>query len=221
MDNPRFSVIVPAHNSSAFIRKGLDSIRNQSFQNYELIIVCDNCSDNTAKIASEYANVLLETDYGRDGMARNEGLNVAKGEWILFMDDDDWWLHEYAFHMIDETLKLEEMDILGFAFIWKHVGFTKNTVNHLWIATWNKCWKRSAIGDTRFGEDAWGADVVFHEEMMKKPLKAVVWDQPLYYYNYMREGSQTYNRDIQTMHPLDAGLKKMVLEKSTLQEHRS
>lgn len=216
MDNPRFSVIVPAYNSSAFIRKGLESIRNQSFNNYELIVICDNCSDNTAEIVKDYANVLLETDYGRDGMARNKGLDMAKGEWILFMDDDDWWLHEYAFDMLDQAINLTEVDILAFAFIWKHVGFTKNVENHLWVATWNKCWKRSAIGDTRFGTDAWGADSVFHEEMMKKPLKVGVWDQPLYYYNYMREGSQTYNRDTKTMHPLDADLKKKILKTNVL-----
>ena len=53
MSNPFFSVIVPMHNSAAFMRRGLDSIREQTFTDYELIIVCDACEDNTADIARE------------------------------------------------------------------------------------------------------------------------------------------------------------------------
>ena len=56
MGAPFFSVIVPEHNSAEFMRKGLDSIRDQSFTDYELIVVCDACSDNTAEIAREYTD---------------------------------------------------------------------------------------------------------------------------------------------------------------------
>ena len=48
---PFFSVIIPAYNSAEWIRKGLDSIKNQTFTSYEIIIICDDCHDNTADIA--------------------------------------------------------------------------------------------------------------------------------------------------------------------------
>ena len=84
---PFFSVIVPEHNSAEYMRKGLESIRSQAFADYELIIICDKCNTKAEmEIAYEYADVLIETNYGKAGLARNAGLNVARGEWILFMD---------------------------------------------------------------------------------------------------------------------------------------
>ena len=85
---PFFSVIVPEHNSEKFMRKGLDSIKEQTFTDYELIIVCDACTDNTVNIAKEYTDKVFEIDKKRCGAARNLGLDNAKGQWILFMDDD-------------------------------------------------------------------------------------------------------------------------------------
>ena len=93
---PFFSVIVPEHNSAEFMRRGLDSIRMQTFKDYELIVVCDSCEDRTAEIAREYTDKVFEIQAKRCGFARNKGLDEATGEWILFMDDDDWfpdWKH--------------------------------------------------------------------------------------------------------------------------------
>ena len=67
----RFSVIIPAHNSEKFISKALDSIKNQSCRDFELIVVCDRCTDNTKAIAESYGAKTLEVDYGRDGLSRN------------------------------------------------------------------------------------------------------------------------------------------------------
>ena len=101
---PFFSVIIPAFNSAEFIRKGLDSIKSQSFTDYELIIVCDKCKDNTAEVAREYTDKVYEVDHDIDGPAQNKALNAAVGKWILFMDDDDWWLHEVALRHLSETI---------------------------------------------------------------------------------------------------------------------
>ena len=74
VDNkPFFSVIIPAHNSQAYIRKGLESIRQQRFTDYELIIVCDACTDDTELVAKAYTDKVIVTEYGLDGMARNAG----------------------------------------------------------------------------------------------------------------------------------------------------
>ena len=62
MSKPFFSVIVPEHNSAEFMRKGLESIKAQSFTDYELIVVCDACEDNTAEIAREYTDKVFEIE---------------------------------------------------------------------------------------------------------------------------------------------------------------
>ena len=197
-----FSIIIPAYNSENYIHKALDSIQQQSFRDYELIVVCDNCVDNTYEIACEYADKVYQVDFSNDGMARNCGIDNAKGRYILFMDDDDWFLHEFVLEMLHDKLKSykSKLDILCFGFIYAHKGYAQPSsqrFNHgnQWTAVWNKCWRRTAIGKTRFPEVEMCSDRYFNNTMFKKVLKksltVVDWDMPLYYYNYMRTGSQT------------------------------
>lgn len=188
----RFSIIIPAYNSADYIVNALNSIKSQSFKDYELIVVCDSCKDNTAEIAMQYGAKVHIVNFGNDGLTRSKGLDVANGEYVLFMDDDDWWLHEFVLEQIDNELKeLNNPDILAFSFVFKGVCYASPTLNHgnLWIAVWNKCWKRTSIGDTRFPRVHSCSDKYFHEAMMKKNLRISVWDMPMYYYNYLREGS--------------------------------
>lgn len=92
----RYSIIMPAHNASGYIRKALESITCQVEKDYELIVVCDACEDDTAEIASSYGARVEEVDFRNAGPTRSRGLDIATGEWVLFMDDDDWWLHDYV-----------------------------------------------------------------------------------------------------------------------------
>lgn len=188
----RFSIIIPAHNAAAYIHKALESVKQQTFTDYELIVVCDNCSDNTAEIAKQYADKIEIVDYGRDGLARNRGIDLAQGEYILFMDDDDWWMHEYVLTMLDEKLKeILTIDILCFSFIFKHWKYATPTGNkgQHWIAVWNKCWRRKFIGNTRFPGRYSTSDVDFHNELFSKNPSVYDWDVLMYYYNYLRPGS--------------------------------
>ena len=184
MSKPFFSVIVPAHNAADRIRKGLNSIKRQTFTDYELIIICDDCQDDTAKIALGYADCVRVVDLHSCGKSRNAGLDEARGQWILFMDDDDWWMHDHVLADLDKRLGSE--DVLRFGFVWKGEGYKKPGP---WIAVWNKCWRRSFIGATRFSSVKWWSDVDFNRLMMDKNPRIVDWDEPLYYYNFMREGS--------------------------------
>ena len=191
MKTPYFSVIVPAHNAEAFIEKGLHSIKYQAFTDYELIVVCDNCTDRTAEIAAGYADKVIVTDYGLDGLARNAGIEAAEGQWVLFMDHDDWWLHEYAFAMLAAFLEQrmgEELDVVLFNFIWKGRGYCQQT-RYRTIAVWNKCWRREFIGDTRFPAKPHWSDVDFNRDMFDKMPVVTSMDHALYYYNYLKEGS--------------------------------
>ncbi len=188
----RFSVIIPAYNAEKHIVKGLESIKAQSFKNYELIVVCDRCKDRTKEIAESYGAKTLEVNFGRDGLTRNAGLDIAQGEYIIWSDDDDWFLHEFVFEQIDKKLRQENNpDLLCFSFIWKGVMYANPIAKSgdLYPSVWNKAWKRSWIGDTRFTDVYSISDYYFHNTMIAKPHTQVIYDMPMYYYNYLREGS--------------------------------
>ena len=185
---PFFSVIVPAHNCAGFMRRGLDSIREQDFTDYELIIICDKCEDNTEEIAREYTDLVYTVEYGRAGLSRNEGLDRARGEWILFMDDDDWYLPG-AFGEIARNIKaLGDIDILAYGFEWKGRGVAMQSTKRLYPAIWNKAWRRDFIGEDRFPDwihtdDLGFARMMHHKARFGNLLKA------LYHYEFMRPGS--------------------------------
>lgn len=194
---PFFSVIIPAHNAERHIMKGLDSIKCQSFQDFELIVVCDKCTDNTKSTVElcGRANKVIETDYGLDGMARNAGIDAAEGKWLLFMDDDDWFLHEYVFHQLHSAIVSEKgLDILLFSFIWKGRGYCSQVYGRR-IAVWCKAWRREHVGDTRFPAVPYWSDVDFNNAMFAKESRIGVWDMPMYYYNYLRPGSISWRKE--------------------------
>ena len=194
MDKPFFSVIVPEHNSAEFMRKGLDSIKAQTFTDYELIIVCDACTDNTAEIAREYTDKVFEINAGRCGMARNKGMDEAEGEWLLFMDDDDWWRNDQAFQIIADNVGKEEEDILAFGFYWDGNGGDKyNTPGYLFTAIWNKAWRKSFIDQHGFRFPDWKhSDDDGFSRITHPVAKIAFLRESLYHYNFMRAGSLTW-----------------------------
>lgn len=198
MNEPFFSIIVPAHNSAGFIRKCLDSIRCQTYDQYELIVVCDACTDDTAKICrEEYRAHVIETDFGLDGLARNAGIEAARGDWVLFMDHDDWWLHDYVLQMLADEISrtwADNVDVILFNFIWKGRGYYSQT-RVRYIAVWNKCWRRTFIGDTRFPDTPYWSDVEFNDLMFAKNPRYRSFDRYLYYYNYLMPGSISWRKE--------------------------
>ena len=190
MSEPFFSVIVPVHNAEDRMRRGLDSIKAQSFTDYELIIVCDDCQDRTAEIAREYTDRVFEVGWHNCGRTRNKGLDEARGRWILFMDDDDWWMQDDAFELIANEIRYwkEDFDVLAFDFVFKGKGIGHQFPGRLYIAIWNKAWKRSFIGETRFPEVPHSDDVGFANATHGR-AKVRFLERILYFYNYMRPGS--------------------------------
>ena len=95
MTSPRISVLMPAYNSEQYVAESIESILNQTFTDFEFIIINDGSTDNTAKIIDEYAKrderikfVNNSKNKGLIGVL-NEGLNLARGEYIARMDSDD------------------------------------------------------------------------------------------------------------------------------------
>ena len=94
MSKPKISIIVPVYNTEKYLRHCLDSILNQSFQDFELLLIDDGSKDRSGKICDEYAekdkriSVWHQENQGVS-VARNVGLEHAQGEWIYFPDSDD------------------------------------------------------------------------------------------------------------------------------------
>lgn len=190
----KFSIIIPIYNCEECVAKCLRSVLKQTYKDYELLVVCDSCTDGTEQIVRNLGIEPIVANVHNDGLARNIGLDNAQGEWVLFLDSDDWWLHEYVLQQIADKVEDLDADILAFSFIFKSVKYAAPRSNNggLYPAVWNKCWKREFIGDTRFPNIYAESDWCFHLDNMEKNPKIVDWDMPMYYYNYMRPGSITY-----------------------------
>ena len=192
-----FSVIIPAHNSEQYIRKGLESIRQQSFHDYELIVVCDRCTDDTEQIAQEYGARVECVSFGRDGLARDKGLSMAQGDWILFMDDDDWFLHEFVFQQLADriTFYCDLADVLAFGYLCKGKGYFEPSERTIFkpgdAHVWSNCWRRSATAGANFGDAMFCSDTYFVRDMKQRVRRYELFNMPIYYYNFLREGSQT------------------------------
>ena len=190
---PKYSIIIPAHNAEDCLGRCLDSVVSQKYRNWELLVVCDACTDGTADVVRKYGEKPIIVNHQRDGLARNAGLDAARGEWVLFLDADDWWLHEYVLTQLDSALN-PAWDILFFSFIWKGQGYFSQDQYRHYVAVWNKSWRREFIGDTRFNDVYGVSDMYFDKAMMAKNPKCAYWDMPFYYYNYLYEGSINWKR---------------------------
>lgn len=109
----RFSVIIPVFNVESYLRDCLDSVLNQTCADWEAICVNDGSTDNSAEILTEYAlkdgriNIITQSNGGLSA-ARNAGMRAAKGDYILFLDSDDW-LETSALQTLAENLDGEDM----------------------------------------------------------------------------------------------------------------
>lgn len=93
--NPVISVIIPVYNVEPYLRQALDSVVNQTWRNLQVILVDDGSPDNCGAICDEYATsdnriTVIHKENGGVSSARNAGMNAASGDWIYFMDSDDW-----------------------------------------------------------------------------------------------------------------------------------
>lgn len=100
MDNVTFSIIVPVYNCEPYLEKCLDSILDQNYQDFELILIDDGATDKSGTICDEYArkDARIRVFHEKNGgvsSARNKGLSVAGGKYISFVDSDDWVTPDY------------------------------------------------------------------------------------------------------------------------------
>ena len=96
VENPLFSIIVPIYNVERYLEQCIESVLAQDYQNYELILVDDGSPDNSIdiciKYAKQYSNiVVIHKINGGVSDARNAGIQIARGEYLMFLDSDDYW----------------------------------------------------------------------------------------------------------------------------------
>ena len=116
--NPKFSLIVPVFNVAEFLPECLKSIQDQSYKNYELILINDGSTDSSGIICNNFANhhkntIVIHKKNGGLSSARNTGLKVSKGEFIWFIDSDDW-IKKDALDTFIKYITKEKIEILTF-----------------------------------------------------------------------------------------------------------
>lgn len=91
---PTVSVVIPAYNVAWCVRKAVDSVLAQDWRDFEVVVVNDGSTDDTAAVLATYGHAIRVVDQPNGGMsnARNAGIRAARGEFIAFLDADDWWL---------------------------------------------------------------------------------------------------------------------------------
>lgn len=88
---PKFSIIIPVYNVEKYIGKCLDSVMSQTYNDYEILVIDDGSTDNSKKIVKEYKVKLIESNHVGVSEARNIAIKKAKGDYLVFLDSDDWW----------------------------------------------------------------------------------------------------------------------------------
>ncbi len=199
------SVIIPIYNAGEFLTPCLESIINQTYRNIEIILINDGSTDDSLQICTEYAQndsrvIVIDQKNSGVSTARNNGLAVCKGEWVSFVDSDDFLelnAYEHCMHIIEE----HPCDAVCFDYFAnfktyenKHHSDPKfygmmdrRQSMHLLRRglpfTWCRLFSRKIIGDTLFDtEIARGEDGKFNTEVLHRANKVYFTPKALYHY---------------------------------------
>ncbi len=211
MNNPLVSIIIPVYNLEKYLPKCLDSVLAQTYKNIEIIPVDDGSTDNSAEVLKEYAKsdsrvkpVFKEN--GGVSSARNCGIDNSNGEYIYFLDGDDWIAPDTIEKLLTDNT---DFDIVQAAHIEAYedgreilpTQFKSITLldkkeiigayflNIIQESCCNKLFKKSAIGDTRFDNSlAVAEDSKFTYTILKNAARVKLIDDVTYYY-FSREDS--------------------------------
>ena len=210
---PLISVIVPIYNVEKYLDKCVDSIVKQSYENLEIILVDDGSPDKCPKKCKEWIKKdrrikVIHKKNGGLSDARNAGLDKAKGEYITFIDSDDYVEPNYVEFLYRNIVK-EKADIsMGK----QYVRYPKKTYNtgtgnryvlnahdcldkllyseDFDVSAWGKLYKRELFNDARFIKGRLFEDTALCYKLIDKSKKIVLDSQPIYYY-IMRNNSIT------------------------------
>lgn len=120
MNSNLFSVIIPTYNRASTLERAILSVLNQSYKSFELIVINDGSSDDTFKILNKYADQIKIINQENMGVshARNQGIKISKGNFIAFLDSDDYWHDNKLLVQNDYLIKNPNTQILHCDEIW-------------------------------------------------------------------------------------------------------
>ncbi len=100
---PKISVVIPNYNRAIELRRCLDSLLNQSFKDFEVLVCDDGSTDDSAAVAAQYSDrldIVFQTaeNFGGPARPRNRGIKLARAPYIAFLDSDDWWMQDKLLH---------------------------------------------------------------------------------------------------------------------------
>jgi len=203
---PLFSIIVPVYNAEKTLRKCLDSILHQTNPDFEVLMIENGSRDSSNAICREYSAAdnrfhlhTCENNCGPSG-ARNIGLENTHGEFVAFIDSDDYVEQEYL-ESLHGGFQTADVVFFGYrqistedAFLGEHIPAVSEQADYyetllqlyrkdMFGYTWIKAFRRSTIGDHRFSlELNLLEDEVFACEVLEKKCQVAVLEKPLYNY---------------------------------------
>lgn len=202
----KLSIIVPVYNVRPFLEDCLASLVNQTVKDYELILVDDGSSDGSAEIIERYAKSYpkliktLRVENGGQGRARNFGIDMASGEFLGFVDSDDWVVPEMYEKLIaraEETdADLVYCDLMG-SYADGRTEYLpcvlhQNKMSAAGSAC-NKLFRRQLVGDVRFPTGLWYEDFSFSAKLLMKTERIEYVREALYVYRCGQESTMHNN----------------------------
>lgn len=218
---PLLSIIIPTYNCSHYIKRVLNSILKQDFDNYEVIIIDDGSTDNTKELLNQYKSskikVVYKTNSGVSD-SRNKGISIAKGEYILFLDADDYIDKNYLKEIEAIIKKYPSVELINFAFYsdtenkefkclssdkiayfekyYQNKTEIRNDFVSLWDNTmlyniWNKVYLSKIIKENgiKFPNQKWAEDVAFNRHYINNINNLYNSSKAFYHYIREREGA--------------------------------
>lgn len=218
--NPIISVIIPAYNIADYLPRCLDSVLGQTYHNLEVIVISDGSTDGTNDVIKSYAEkdkrivpVFKENSGVSD--TRNIGMDIAKGDYIGFVDGDDYIALDMYEILLKNALEYDaDISHCGYRMIFpSRVDYYFNTkelrvqdnrrgildfvnADKIEPGMWNKLYKKNIIKNLRLKKEIkYNEDVLFNLEAFKNSSKSVFYDIPLYHY-VLRKDSATGKSNI-------------------------
>lgn len=206
------SIVVPIYNVASYLSQCLDSIYTQTYPNIEVILVNDGSTDNSLDICKEYAKkfgcTIIDKENGGLSSARNTGLQRCNGEYVYFLDSDDW-ISKDAIEVLVNLIEERDVDIVEMGIYWVYPEVTKvdaskkdylfnryevlsaylQQTKKLHSCVTNKIFKSHVFDELRFEEGKLHEDGYFMYQAMYKCERYFLTTYAGYYYRQNREGS--------------------------------
>lgn len=214
--NPFFSVVIPAYQAAGIIGRALDSVTGQTYNSWEIVVIDDGSTDNAAEVICARKDErirVITVPNGGPAKARNIGIDMARGEYILFLDADDLFLPD-SFQVLQKQLQDKAVDLFmfGYELYQKKSGktyhnyhseddFAASSVGELPITdfykrnllnqVWNKAYRRAFLVENglRMPDYRYGEDRLFVFACLTKAQLMSVSKQELYRYCIENEDS--------------------------------